>query len=66
MRPGIGEVLTNAAVFGTGIAEIVLDEAKEYAPSTQQIDGQFQEIGVTVQDRPLVRLLPLSSQKLPY
>ena len=59
VRPGIGEVLTNAAVFGTGIAEIVLDEAKEYAPSTQQIDGQFQEIGVTVQDRPLVRLLPI-------
>ena len=59
VRPGIGEVLTNAAVFGTGIAEIVLDEAKEYVPSTQQIDGQFQEIGVTVQDRPLVRLLPI-------
>jgi hypothetical protein len=59
VRPGIGEVLTNAAVFGTGIAEIVVDEAKEYIPSTQAIDGQYQEIGVTVQDRPLVRLLPI-------
>jgi hypothetical protein len=59
VRPGVGEVLTNAAVFGTGIAEIVLDETKEYVPSTQPIDDSFQEIGVTVQDRPLVRLLPI-------
>jgi hypothetical protein len=59
VRPGIGEVLVNAAVFGTGIAEIVMDEAKEYIPATQPIDGEFQEIGVTVEDKPLVRLLPV-------
>ena len=59
VRPAIGEVLTNAAVFGTGIAEIVIDEVKEYVPSTQPIDQQFQEIGVQVTDRPLVKLMPV-------
>ena len=59
VRPAIGETITNAAVFGTGIAEIVIDTAKEYVPGTQPIDNQFSEVGVTVKDTPIVRVVPI-------
>ena len=59
VRPAIGEAVTNAAVFGTGIAEIVIDTAKEYVPGTQPIDNQFSEVGVTIKDTPIVRVVPI-------
>lgn len=35
IRKDTGEVLLNAAIYGTGIAEIVVDEYVDYTPSTQ-------------------------------
>jgi len=39
VRKGVAECLINAAVFGTGIAEVVLDEEKEMAPATSPVMG---------------------------
>jgi len=63
VRKGVAECLINAAVFGTGIAEIVLAEEKEMAPATQPVmGGELQAIGVTVRDRTCVKLRPVMPQ----
>ena len=47
IRKSVAECLINAAVFGTGIGEIVIEEMKEMAPATQPImDGDLQAVGV--------------------
>jgi hypothetical protein len=57
IRKEVCDVLINAAVTGTGIAEVVLDEVKESAPATQPImDGQLQAFGVNVTDRVVVKM----------
>jgi hypothetical protein len=62
-RKSVAECLINAAVFGTGVAEIVLEETKEMKPATQPImDGAMQAVGVTVQDRVTVKLRPILPQ----
>ena len=63
VRKAIAEALLNAAVYGTGIAEVVLEEIKEMAPATQPImDGQLQAVGVTITDRTVVKLRPILPQ----
>ena len=63
VRQSVSECLINAAVFGTGIGEIVMDEIKEMAPATQPImDGQLQAVGVNVTDRVVVKLNPVLPQ----
>ncbi len=63
IRKQVGECLINSAVFGTGIAEIVLEEVKEMAPAAQPImDGQLQAVGVNVTDRTVVKLRPVLPQ----
>ena len=63
IRKGIAEALINAAVSGTGIAEIVLEEVKEMSPATQPImDGQLTAVGVNIQDRTVVKLRPILPQ----
>ena len=63
IRKAVAECLINAAVFGTGIGEIVIEEAKEMAPATQPImDGQLQAIGVNITDRVVVKLKPVMPQ----
>lgn len=63
VRSTVAEVLINAAVYGTGIAEVVLDEIKEYAPATQPLmDGLLKEIGVNETYRPIVKLNPVQPQ----
>ena len=63
IRKGVAECLINAAVFGTGIAEIVLEEVKEMKPATQPImDGQLQAVGVNISDRTVVKLRPVLPQ----
>jgi len=63
VRKGISECLLNAAVFGVGIAEITVSEEKEMAPASQPVmDGQLQAIGVTIQDRTIVKLRPVMPQ----
>ena len=63
VRKAVAECLINAAVFGTGIGEIVLEEIKEMAPATQPImGGDLQAVGVNVTDRVVVRLKPILPQ----
>ena len=62
-RSSIGECLINAAVFGTGIGELVLDEIVELTAATQPaLDGQMTAIGVNKRDRMIVRLDPIMPQ----
>ena len=62
-RSSIGECLINAAVFGTGIGELVLDEIMELTAATQPaLDGQMTAIGVNKRDRMIVRLDPIMPQ----
>ena len=63
VRKGVAECLINAAVFGTGIAEIVLAEEKEMAPAAQPVmGGELQAVGVTIRDRTCVKLRPVMPQ----
>ena len=60
IRSSVAEVLINAAVYGTGIAEIVIEEQKVYAPATRDVmDGAMRQIGVEETYRPLVKLNPI-------
>ena len=63
IRRSVAECLINSAVFGTGIAEILLDEELEMRPTTQPImDGAMQAYGVTEAERYRVRLKPVLPQ----
>jgi hypothetical protein len=63
VRKAVAECLINAAVFGTGVGEIVLEEIKEMAPATQpMMDGQLQAVGVNITDRVVVKLKPVMPQ----
>ena len=63
VRKAVAECLINAAVFGTGVGEIVIEEIKEMAPATQPImDGQLQAVGVNIKDRVVVKLKPVMPQ----
>ena len=63
VRKGVAECLINAAVFGTGIAEIVLEEEKEMKPASQPVmGGELQAVGVTISDRTCVKLRPVMPQ----
>jgi len=62
-RKGVAECLINAAVYGTGIAEIVLQEEKEMKPASQPImEGQMQAVGVNIADRTVCKLRPILPQ----
>ena len=60
VRSSMAEVLVNAAVYGTGIAEITIEERKIYTPSSRpMMDGAMDEIGVTETYKPIVKLNPV-------
>lgn len=63
IRPAIGEVLINSAVYGTGIAELVIEQSTEYRPARRQMPGLqgsgMAEYGVEAIERPLVRMKPI-------
>jgi hypothetical protein len=62
-RKAVAECILNAAVFGTGVAEIVLEEVKEMKPATQPLmDGAMQAVGVNIEDRVVVKLRPILPQ----
>lgn len=62
-RSSIGECLINAAVFGTGIGELVLDEVQELTAATQPtLEGQMTAVGVNKRERMIVRLDPIMPQ----
>ena len=59
-RKAVAECILNAAVFGTGIGELVLEEVKEMKPATQpMMGGQLEAVGVETQDRFVVKLRPV-------
>jgi hypothetical protein len=52
-----------AAVFGTGIGEVVIEEIKEMAPASEPImGGDLQAVGVNIKDRVVVKLKPVLPQ----
>ena len=63
IRKNVAECLINAAVFGTGIAEIELTTEKEMKPATQPVmGGELQAVGVNITDRTCVKLNPVMPQ----
>ena len=62
-RSSVAECLINAAVFGTGIAELVLEEVVELRAATQPApEMDMMAVGVMRQDRFLVKLDPIMPQ----
>ena len=63
VRKSVAECLINAAVFGTGIAEVVLEEEKEFQPATQPVmGGELTAVGVNIVDKTCVKLRPVMPQ----
>jgi len=63
IRKAVGECLINAAVYGTGIGEIVLEKKKEMVPATEPVmEGAMTAVGVNVRDRTVVKLRPIQPQ----
>jgi hypothetical protein len=63
VRKAVAECLINSAVFGTGVAEVVISEEKEMKPATQPImGGDLTAVGVNISDRTVVRLRPVMPQ----
>ena len=63
VRKAVAECLINAAVFGTGVGEIVIEEMKEMAPATQPImGGDLTAVGVNITERVKVKLKPVMPQ----
>ena len=63
IRKAVGECLINAAVYGTGIGEIVLEKKKEMVPATEPVmDGAMTAVGVNIRDRTVVKLRPVQPQ----
>ena len=63
IRKSVAECLINAAVFGTGVGEIIIEEIKEMSPATQPLmDGDLQAVGVNIQDKVKVKLKPVLPQ----
>lgn len=62
-RKSVAECILNAAVFGTGIGELVLEEQAELKPATQpMMEGQLEAVGVEASDRFVVKLRPVLPQ----
>jgi hypothetical protein len=63
VRKSVAECLINAAVFGTGIAAVVLEEEKEFQPATQPVmGGELTAVGVNIVDKTCVKLRPVMPQ----
>ena len=63
VRKAVGECLINSAVYGTGIAELVLEEKREMRPASRPtMDGQLQEVGVEMFDRTVCKLRSIQPQ----
>ena len=62
-RKQIAECILNAAIFGTGVGEIVLDEVKYRRPATEPVmDGTAMAVGIRESDRTVVKLRPVLPQ----
>ena len=61
VRAATAEVLINAAVWGTGIAEVVIAEENEIKPASEEIEGigDMTAFGVNVTPRTVVKMKPV-------
>ena len=63
IRKSVAECLLNAAVFGTGVAEVVLENKKEVAPATEPVmGGELTAVGINITERTCVKLKPVMPQ----
>ena len=63
VRTSMAECLINAAVFGKGIAELVLEEVTEFVPATEPSEEMGMKVfGVYEKKRFLVKLDPIMPQ----
>lgn len=63
VRRHVSEAILNSAVFGTGIAELVLEEEKEMKPATRPaMGGDLTAVGVETRDRFIVKVKPILPQ----
>ena len=63
IRRDVSECLINSAVFGNGIAEVVLEEINEMKPATESVmGGAMEAVGVNISKRTIVRLRPILPQ----
>jgi|11BtaG_2_1085332.scaffolds.fasta_scaffold02156_2 hypothetical protein len=62
-RSAIAECILNAAVFGTGIGELVMEETTEFVPATRQSpEAGVEIIGTEEKERFVVKLQPVMPQ----
>jgi hypothetical protein len=62
-RKTVAEAVLNAAIYGTGIGELVIEETKEMVPASQPImEGAMQAVGVSIKERFVVKLNPVLPQ----
>lgn len=60
IRSSVAEVLLNAAVYGTGIAELVIEDKKYATPAQRPTpEGDMMQYGVETSYRPAVKLNPV-------
>jgi len=63
VRKGVAECLLNAAVFGTGVAEVVIENKREVTPATEPVmGGELTAVGVNITERTCVKLKPVMPQ----
>lgn len=63
VKRAISEVILSSAIYGTGMAEIVVEEIKDMKPATRPIlDGAMNSVGVEIYDRVAVKLRPILPQ----
>lgn len=62
-RKAIAECIINAAVFGTGVAEIIADEELQLVPATQPVmEGDMTAVGVLERSRTVFKVRPVMPQ----
>jgi hypothetical protein len=60
VRSAVNEVLINAAVYGTGVAEVVTEEVERKRPATESVmDGSLTAYGVYTENKVAVTLRPV-------
>lgn len=62
IRKSVGEVLLNSAIYGTGIAEIVIDTVPDLKPMEMQNSEGMYEQGVAEGEKTLVTMRPIQPQ----